>query len=223
MKRSSYLPILAGLFTATLLLSNILEFKVFQFGGIEMTAGIIVFPLAYVFGDVLTEVYGYAASRRVVWTGFASLLMMILLLEAGKALPPAAIWEHQAAFETVFSATPRICLGSVLGFFCGEFSNAYILARMKVAEKGRHMAWRFIASTLVGEFIDSIVFFTVAFFGAMPLGVLFQIFLLSWIGKSLWEIVALPVSLPFVRWLKKAEGEDFYDTHTNFSPFRLSD
>ncbi len=219
--RHRYLPAISGLFTAALILSNILEVKVFDFFGLELTAGIVVFPLAYVFGDVLTEVYGYAATRRVVWTGFAALLLMTLLLEIGKALPPWETWPHQQAFEDVFASTARICLGSVAGFLCGEFSNAYVLARMKVAEKGKRMAKRFVLSTVIGEFIDSAVFFSVAFLGALPGDELFRIFLLSWVLKVLWETVALAFSVPLAEWLKKAEGEDHYDKRTDFNPFRL--
>ncbi len=221
--RHRYLPVIAGLFTASLILSNILEVKVFDFFGLELTAGIVVFPLAYVFGDVLTEVYGYAATRRVVWTGFASLLMMTVLLEVGKALPPWESWPHQQAFENVFASAARICLGSVLGFLCGEFSNAYVLARMKVAEKGRRMALRFVVSTVIGEFIDSVVFFSVAFLGAFPLEELVRIALLSWALKVAWEALALAFSVPFARWLKKVEKEDHFDKRTDFNPFRLDD
>jgi uncharacterized integral membrane protein (TIGR00697 family) len=195
----------------------------FQLFRLELTAGIVVFPLAYVFGDVLTEVYGYAATRRVVWTGFAALLLMILLLEIGKALPPWETWPHQQAFENVFASTARICLGSVLGFLCGEFTNAYVLARMKVAEKGKRMAKRFVVSTVVGEFIDSAVFFSVAYLGVIPPRDLFGIFLLSWALKVVWEAAALVFSVPLARWLKKVENEDHFDKRTDFNPFRLDD
>lgn len=218
-----HLPSIAGGFTATLLLSNLLAVKIFTLGSVPLPAGILVFPIAYIFGDILTEVYGYAATRRVVWTGFVALLASTLAIEIAKALPPAPFWQGQDAFETAFAQTPRIVMASMAAYVCGEFLNAYVLAKMKVRLAGRRMGWRFVASTLVGEGADTAVFSLAAFSGVMPLEALVRLALATWLGKVLWEIAALPFSLRLAAWLKKAEGLDADDAKTDFNPFRWAD
>lgn len=223
MARNVALAPLTGFFTATLIASILLDVKIITIFGTIFPAGILVFPLAYVFGDVLTEVYGYAASRRVVWTGFAAVIVTVGLFEIAKILPHPEFWENQAAFEALFKYTPRIVLGSLTAYLCGEFVNAFVLAKMKVKLKGKKMWWRFVASTLVGEGVDTVVFCAVAFVGTMPGDVLLTMALSAWIGKVIWEIVALPISLSLANWLKKIENEDHFDKKTNFNPFSLAE
>jgi len=219
MSKHKLLPPITGFFTAALLLSNLLGAKIFSVAGVSFPASVLIFPISYVFGDILTEVYGYAASRRVVWTGFISLIVAAAFFEAAKALPPAPFWHHQEAFETVFAQTPRIVMGSILGYFSGEFLNSYVLAKMKVHFHGAQMWWRFVASTVVGEFVDTAIFCSVAFWGSMPDAELAALVFSAWLAKVLWEIFALPISIPLARWLKRVENEDCFDTKTNFNPF----
>lgn len=218
---SKYLPIITGLFVACLLISNTIEAKVFTAFGLTLTAGTIVFPLAYVFGDVLTEVYGYAASRRVIWTGFAALLLMVIVYTIAIFLPPAADWPNQAAFETIFAQVPRISAASLIAYFTGEFVNSYIVAKMKVASAGTQMAKRFAVSTLFGQMVDTTVFTLLAFTFVMPWSTLPAMIGSMWLLKVLWELIALPLTLVIVRWLKRAENLDVYDRDTDFNPFHF--
>jgi uncharacterized integral membrane protein (TIGR00697 family) len=220
MKYRFLLPI-AALFAATLLISNTLDTKIFMFLGLALPAGIILFPLAYLFGDVLTEVYGYATSRRVIWSGFAALVLMVVFYEIARILPPAPFWPNQGAFDAVLSHVPRIVLASMAAYLCGEFANSFLLAKMKVKTEGRGMGIRFVASTIVGQAIDTTVFVLIAFTGQFPVGALIQITISAWLVKVAWEVIALPVTLPTVRWLKRVEGEDYFDRNTNFNPFHI--
>lgn len=213
---------ITGLFVATLLITNMLDIKIFTAFGFDLPAGIIIFPLAYVFGDILTEVYGYAVSRRVIWTGFASLLMIVVCIEIADSLPPADFWtQHQYAFSETFAQVPRIVAASFIAYFCGEFVNSYTVAKLKVKTAGRGLALRFAASTVVGQFVDTAVFIGIAFTGLMPLSALFGVFLSAWLVKIGWEILALPITLPLVRKIKRIETEDHFHRNTNFSPFHL--
>lgn len=219
MKNYKYLIPITGLFTATLLISNTLESKVFLIGPLELTAGTIIFPLAYLFNDILTEVYGYAASRKVIWTGFAALLLMTVFYQLAVFLPPAPLWENQSGYAATLGAVPRIALASVIAYFCGEFINSYIVAKMKVAMQGKRMGLRFIASSMAGQSIDTIIFMLIAFAGVFGGQELFTIGLTVWAVKVVWEIAALPLTLFVVKKLKQSENEDYYDTNTNFNPF----
>ena len=232
MKSYKYLSFITGVFTATLLISNTLDTKLFSLGTlnlpggislgpIDLPAGIILFPLAYVFGDVLTEVYGYAASRKVIWTGFVSLLLMALAYEAARRLPVAANWSHQQSFDNVLKHTWEIVLGSVTAYFAGEICNSYLLAKIKVWMRGRAMPIRLVASTVVGQFVDTTVFVLIAFSSRLPLGDMVTVIAWGWAFKVAWEVVALPLTWLVVKYLKKAEGVDYYDVHTNFNPFHF--
>jgi uncharacterized integral membrane protein (TIGR00697 family) len=216
-----YLPIIAGVFTATLLISNTLDTKIFSVGQLVLPAGIILFPIAYVFGDILTEVYGYSTSRKVIWAGFAALVLMVVTYEIARALPPAPFWKDQDAFDHVLGRVPRIVLASISAYFLGEFCNSYVLAKMKVRMQGRSMYLRFVASTIVGQAVDTIAFVLIAFAGVFPAAELVSLTIAGWAFKVGWEIVALPLTLWFVRFLKTAEQEDYFDTHTDFNPFRV--
>jgi uncharacterized integral membrane protein (TIGR00697 family) len=220
MKHKFLLPI-TGLFTATLLIANTLDTKIFNFFGLDLPAGIILFPLAYLAADVLTEVYGYAICRRVIWSGFVALIVMVISYEVARALPPASFWTNQAAFDLVLAQIPRIVAGSIVAYVCGEFTNSYIVAKMKVWMNGRAMALRFVLSTIFGQLVDTVVFVAIAFTGLYAFGSLVAIAFSAWLVKVGWEIIALPVTLPIVRSLKRLEVEDFYDRETDFNPFHM--
>jgi len=215
------LPFLAGLFTASLLISNTISSKIFELGPITLTAGIILIPISYVFGDLLTEVYGYSASRKVIWSGIAGQALMTAAYLTADALPPAPFWPHQEAFDAILTPVPRIALASVLALFAGEFVNSYVIAKMKVKTEGRLLGLRYVCSTVVGQGIDTVVFSLVAFLGVFTPGEILRLGLSAWAIKIAWECMALPVTLPLTTWLKRHEGGEVFDRDTNFSPFVL--
>lgn len=221
MKNYKLYSFITGLFVATLLISNTLDTKIFMLGSLALPAGIILFPLVYLFGDVLTEVYGYNASRKVIWTGFASLILMVIVYEIAGMLPSASFWTHQDAFDAILGNVPRIAIASMSAYFIGEFCNSFVLAKLKVITEGKSMASRFVASTIIGEGVDTLVFVLIAFIGVMPASALMEIILSAWAVKVGWEIIALPITLPIVRWMKKVEHEDYFDNNTNFNPFHI--
>lgn len=222
MANSRLLIPITGLFVASLLIANTLDTKILMFFGLALPAGILLFPLAYVFGDVLTEVYGFAVSRRIIWTGFASLVLMLVMYEIARAVPPAPFWPNQTAFDAIFSHVPRIVLASIVAYFCGEFVNSYVVAKLKVAQAGKAMWLRFLASTVVGQAVDTAVFVLIAFGGTMAVSALVNITLSAWLVKVGWELVALPLTLVVVRYVKRIDGQDVFDVGTNFNPFRVS-
>ncbi|MFC2175951.1 queuosine precursor transporter [Bacteroidota bacterium] len=222
MKNYKYLPVITGLFAASLLISNTLDTKIFMLGSLALPAGIILFPIAYLFGDILTEVYGYAASRKVIWTGFASLALMVVCYEIARIIEPAPFWEYQESYEHILGKVPRIVAASITAYFFGEFTNSFVVAKMKVKSEGKGMALRFIVSTIFGQAVDTTVFVAIAFLGTMAIGDLGLIILSGWGFKVVWEVIALPISIPLVKWLKKVENEDYFDKDTDFSPFKLS-
>jgi len=186
-------------------------------------AGVLFFPISYVFGDVLTEVYGYARSRRVIWAGFAGLAFASFMAWVVVALPPAPFWKNQAAYEVAFGSTWRISLASMIAYFCGEFVNSFVLAKMKIATRGRWLWTRTIGSTIFGEGIDSLIFYPLAFYGTgiIPDDKLPVVMLAQFVTKVLVEVVFTPVTYAIVGWLKRAELEDYYDRGTRFTPFSL--
>jgi len=191
-------------------------------GQVTFSAGVLFFPISYVFGDVLTEIYGYARARRVIWTGFAALLFMSIMAAVVVALPPNPEWKNQQAYEIAFGNTWRIAGASMLAYFCGEFVNSYVLAKMKVASEGQYMRTRFVASTIAGEAVDSSIFYPLAFWnsGIMPNDLVTTLMLSQFVTKTLVEIVFLPVTTRIVNALKRAENEDHYDRGTDFNPFK---
>jgi len=186
-------------------------------------AGLLFFPISYVFGDVLTEVYGYARARRVIWAGFAGLLFASVMASVVVALPPAPFWKNQEAYEIAFGTTWRIALASMFAYFCGEFANSYVLAKMKIMTSGRWLWTRTIGSTIVGEAVDSALFYPLAFYnaGLMPNEILPAIMLAQFVGKVGVEVLFTPVTYKVVGFLKRAEQEDYYDRQTDFNPFTL--
>jgi uncharacterized integral membrane protein (TIGR00697 family) len=191
------------------------------FGDVTFLAGVLFFPISYVFGDVLTEVYGYARDRRVVWAGFGALAFASFMAAVVVHLPPATNWKDQSAVDTIFGNTPRIILGSITAFWSGSFVNSYVLAKMKIWTQGRWLWTRTIGSTLCGELVDSAIFYTIAFYGLWPVDQLIAVLFTQYVLKSTWEIVATPLTYKVVGFLKRKESEDFYDRATNFTPFSL--
>jgi queuosine precursor transporter len=220
-----YYDFVMAAFVAILLLSNIigaakpaaltLNGEQWIFG-----AGILFFPLGYVIGDVLTEVYGYSRARRVIWVGFAALLFMAFMSWVVVALPPAPGWPGQAAYESVFGQVWRIVFASITAFWAGEFINSYVMARMKIWTSGKHLWSRTIGSTVVGQGIDSIIFYPLAFGGIWSNEQVFSVMITNWLLKVGWEVVLTPVTYGVVGWLKRKEGVDIFDEGTNFSPFK---
>jgi queuosine precursor transporter len=217
----AYLPVLTGLFTATLLISNVLNCKIIRVGPLPFTGGLIMFPLAALFSDVLTEVYGYAESRKVIWTGLGSLVLLVFMIEICGAMPADPLWTHQPAYNAILGAVPRIVLASLTAYFVGEFSNSYVLAKCKVRTNGNFMFLRFVFSTVAGQFIDSATFVVVAFSGTMPVREMVAVSVTGWAIMVVWEIAALPLTLPLVRALKRYEGVDYFDAGTNFNPLHF--
>jgi queuosine precursor transporter len=191
-------------------------------GSVTFLAGVLFFPISYIFGDILTEVYGYARDRRVVWAGFAALAFASVMAAVVVNLPPSDLSRpNQAAVETIFGSTPRIIAASIIAFLCGTFVNSYVLAKMKIWTAGRWLWTRIIGSTLCGELVDSAIFYFVAFYGRMPASHLVSVMFTQYLLKSGWEFLATPLTYRVVAFLKKAEREDYYDLHTNFTPFSL--
>ena len=215
-----YFDYLMAAFVAILLLSNLIgASKLASVEGSTFGAGILFFPVSYVIGDVLTEVYGYANARRCVWAGFAALLFMAFMSWVVVKLPPAQGWNGQAAYESVFGNTWRIVAASVLAFWAGEFVNSFVLAKMKILTGGKHLWSRTIGSTVFGQAIDSAIFYPVAFLGTWSTSQVLTVMVTNWLLKVLWEVVLTPVTYAVVGWLKAREGVEVFDTGTNFSPF----
>jgi hypothetical protein len=217
-----YYDLVMAAFVTVLLCSNLIgAAKVAQIGGFTFGAGVLFFPISYVFGDVLTEVYGYARARKVVWAGFSALAFASLMSWAVLAFPPAEGWPHQPAYETVFGATPRIVLASLVAYFCGEFCNSFVLAKMKLRTEGRLLWTRTIGSTIAGEAVDSVIFYPLAFLGVWPTPLVLQVMVSNYILKVVWEALMTPLTYRVVNFLKRAESEDYFDRTTDFTPFSL--
>jgi len=211
-----------ALFVTCLLTANVTASKLVTAGSLTLTAGIVIFPISYILGDVLTEVWGYAATRKVIWLGFACNVLMVAAIWAGGALPPAPFWKGQAAYEEILGQAPRILAASFVAYLIGEFANAYVLARLKIATSGRWLWVRTIGSTVVGEGLDSLVFVALAFAGTVASGTLIVVFVNQWLVKVVYEAAATPLTYLAVGWLKARERIDTYDVHTDFNPLRLS-
>lgn len=215
-----YFDYVMASFVAILLLSNLIgAAKLAQVGGFTFGAGILFFPVSYVIGDVLTEVYGYANARRCVWMGFFALVFMAFMSFVVVAMPPAPGWDGQAAYESVFGSTWRIVLASVTAFWAGEFVNSFVLAKMKVLTGGKMLWTRTIGSTVFGQAVDSLLFYPIAFLGIWTTSQVLTVMVTNWLMKVVWEAVLTPVTYAVVGWLKAREGADVYDTDTDFSPF----
>ncbi|WCT72810.1 queuosine precursor transporter [Sphingomonas naphthae] len=220
-----YFDFVMAAFVTILLLSNVIgaaKMATLSIGGHPFTfgAGILFFPVSYVLGDVLTEVYGYARARRCIWAGFCALVFMAFMSFVVVALPPAEGWTGQSAYEAVFGQVPRIVLASIIAFWAGEFANSFVMARMKVLTQGRHLWTRTIGSTIVGQAADSLIFYPVAFLGLWTIEGVFTVMVTNFALKVAWEALLTPVTYQVVGMLKRREGVDVYDAGTNFTPFR---
>jgi queuosine precursor transporter len=224
-----YYEFVMAAFVTVLICSNLIgpaklaQVNVPLYGDVLFGAGVLFFPISYVFGDVLTEVYGYARSRRVIWAGFAALAFASLMAFVVVKLPPAPDWKNQPAYEIAFGSTWRIALASMLAYFAGEFVNSFVLAKMKIMTSGRWLWTRTIGSTIFGEGVDSLLFYPLAFYGSgiISNALLPRVMLTQFVAKVAVEVVFTPVTYAVVGWLKRAEREDYYDRDTRFTPFSL--
>ena len=219
MNVSYRLVIIAAIFVTSLITANIVGVKVAIIGPFILPAAVVLFPLSYIVGDILTEVYGYRWARKVIWLGFACNLIFVIIVWVGQVLPPAPLWEGQAAYESILGYTPRLLTASFFGYFAGEFANSFILAKMKILTRGRWLWSRTIGSTIVGQGLDTTIFITGAYFGApffVPIMILYH-----WLAKTGIEVIATPFTYAVVNFLKKKEAIDTYDYQTNFNPFLI--
>jgi uncharacterized integral membrane protein (TIGR00697 family) len=214
-----YFDLVMVAFVAVLLISNVASTKILQLGELTFDGGTLLFPLSYIFGDILTEVYGYRRSRRVIWTGFVAAALMSAVFWIVGVLPAAPDWNNQSAYDAILGMTPRIVIASLLAYFAGEFSNSFTLAKLKIVTQGRLLWSRTIGSTVIGEGVDTLIFVTVAFWGAIPTELLLAVMISNYVFKVGFEVVATPLTYAVVHWLKRAEGVDVYDNGTNFNPF----
>jgi len=213
--------IITAIFITCLITANTIAVKVIGLGPVILPAAIFVFPLSYIFGDILTEVYGYRWTRKVIWLGFVCNLIFVFFAWVGQILPPASFWEQQAAYESILGYTPRLLGASFGGYLVGEFANSFILAKMKILTRGRWLWSRTIGSTIAGQGLDTTIFITLAFIGTpsfVPIMILYH-----WLAKTLIEAIATPLTYTAVNFLKKKESIDTYDYETNFNPLRISD
>ena len=204
-------------FCVCLILANLLATKQVQFGPLNLTAGVLVFPISYVVNDCITEVYGYRRAKLIIWTGFVMNFAFVLLAWLADLIPGAPYWTNQEGFHALFGLAPRVALASFAAFLLGSFLNAYVMSKMKIRDKGRRFSFRAIASTIVGELSDSIVFFPIALGGIVPEKNLALMMISQVVVKTLYEIVVLPVTIRVVAWLKRTEGLDVYDEGINYS------
>ncbi|MBD3309262.1 queuosine precursor transporter [candidate division KSB3 bacterium] len=219
--RYKYFDILLGIFVAVLLISNIASTKILRVWMLTFDGGTLLFPMSYLLNDILTEVYGYRRSRRVIWTGFFSAVVMSLVFALVGSLQPAEGWEHQEAYTAILGQTPRIVMASLIAYFAGEFSNSYSLAKLKIVTRGRWLWTRTIGSTIIGEGIDTVLFVMIAFYGVLPSSLLLAVSVSNYLFKVGFEVIATPLTYAVIGFLKRQEQEDVYDYHTNFNPFRL--
>ena len=229
MKSYKYYDLILGAYVCVLLCSNLIgpakvsTVQVPYWGPVTFMAGVLFFPISYIFGDILTEVYGYARDRRCVWAGFAALLFAAIMSYVIVRLPPAKFWESkQPAVEAIFGSTPRIVGASIIAFWCGSFVNSYVLAQMKLWSGGRWLWTRVVGSTLCGELVDSGLFYTIAFAGSWTPAELLTVSATQYVLKSGWEILMTPVTYRIVGFLKRSEQEDYFDRDTDFTPFSIS-
>lgn len=220
-KHSHWFVILVALFITCLITANIIAVKLISIFGLVLPAAIIIFPISYILGDVLTEVYGYRQARRVIWLGFFCNLILVVAIWLAQLLPVASFWDGQGAYERILGYTPRILAASFVAYLVGEFSNSFVLAKMKIATNGRWLWTRTIGSTLVGQGLDSLVFITLAFVGTIPPAALVSAILTQWVAKSMYEAAVTPLTYKVVNFLKRYEGLDVYDYDTQFNPLLI--
>ena len=221
LKEFRHLITIAMVFVSVLLISNVASSKIVSLGPFDFDGGTILFPLSYIFGDILTEVYGYKRTRKIIWMGFLMNIFMAIVFIAVVAMPSSPYWTNQAAYDAILGWTPRIVLGSVIAYFAGEFSNSYILAKIKIWMNGRKLWIRTISSTMVGEAFDTLIFVLIAFYGVLPNDLLLTVIISNYVFKVGVEVIFTPITYLIVGRLKRSEGVDVYDRDTNFNPFRI--
>jgi uncharacterized integral membrane protein (TIGR00697 family) len=222
-QHSTWFVILVAVFVTCLVIANIIAVKLVTIFGLTVPAGIIIFPISYICGDVLTEVYGFRRARQVIWLGFGCNLLAVIAIWGGQALPGAAFWDAQPAYERILGFTPRLLGASFCAYLLGEFANSFVLAKMKVATQGRWLWMRTIGSTIVGEGLDSLIFVTIAFWGIIPAAGLLSAIVTQWLFKVAYETLATPLTYAVVGFLKRQEGLDVYDRDTSFNPLALAE
>lgn len=218
---SSLFLILTSFFVACLLISNVIAGKLIQVFGVVLPAAVILFPITYIFGDVLTEVYGFKRARLAIWIGFAANLFMVVAFLITIALPYPPFWKGQDAYSMVLGFTPRLVAASLLAYFVGEFANSAFLSKLKLLTQGRWLWTRTIGSTLIGEGVDTLIFITVAFGGLMPINALASMLIAQYIWKVSYEIIATPLTYMIVGWVKRKENLDVFDNGVRYNPFSL--
>jgi len=219
-----YFDLIMVSFVTLLLCANLIGApKVCHLWGLTFGGTLIFFPITYLFGDVLTEVYGYKKSRKVVWAGFGALIFACFVSRIMIALPPDPSWNHQEALKTVFDSTPRIVAASLVAYLVGEFSNSFVLAKLKILTKGKWLWTRVVGSTIIGEAVDSIIFYPLAFYRIWPTELLAEVMVTSYLFKVIWETLMMPITYRLVDFLKKHEKQDYFDYKTNFSPFSFEE
>jgi len=223
MGHSRWFVLVVAVFITCLITANITAVKLVGVFGLVLPAAIIIFPISYIFGDVLTEVYGYREARRVIWLGFFCNLVTVAAIWVGQVLPAASFWDGQAAYQRILGYTPRLLVASFLAYLVGEFANSFVLAKMKIATNGRWLWTRTVGSTLVGQGLDSLVFITLAFMGTIPVGGLGSAIVTQWLAKSVYEAAATPLTYKVVSFLKGREGLDVYDYDTRFNPLSVTE
>lgn len=217
-KEYRYLPLLINIFVVILIVSNLIAPKFVAVGWFRFSAAQLLFPVTYIFGDVFTEVYGYGAGRKAIWTGFIASIIMCAFGLFAIWLPPAPEFKNQAAFETVFGVVPRNVAGSLVAFWCGEFANSLTVAKMKLWTNGRHLWTRTVGSTIVGQSVDTAIVIVFIFWG-QPIDVMMRLFISGYLFKVVYEVIATPLTYLVVNFLKREEGVDYFDRTTNFNPF----
>lgn len=217
--RYKHLDHLINAFVVVLIISNLVAPKIVAIGDFRLSGAQLLFPITYIFGDIFTEVYGYGASRRAIWTGFLASALLAVMGMVIVALPPAPDWHDQEAFAKVFNFVPRLVVASLIAYWCGEFANAFVMARLKVITEGKLLWVRTIGSTVVGQFVDTVVVIGIAFGGSVGLATLGNLVLSGYLGKVIYEAAMTPVTYAVVNGLKKAEGIEVFDTNTDFNPF----
>ncbi len=220
----TWLNVITAVFITCLIVANIIAVKQIDVFGLFVPAAVVIFPISYIFGDVLTEVYGYAQARRVIWLGFGCNLLAVAAIYVGLVLPGAPFWQDQAAYAAILGFAPRLLAASFIAYLVGEFANSFVLAKLKVATAGRWLWVRTISSTFVGEGLDSLVFITAAFLnsGIIPNAALPQTIITQWLFKSVYEVIATPLTYLVVGFLKRKEGVDVDDKETDFNPLAIS-
>lgn len=211
------------IFTTCLIVSNIVEQKLISIGPIQATAGLLIFPISYILNDIIAEVWGYRKARLIIWMGFLMNFFAVFIFKMSILLPGAADFTHQQEFELVLGNTMRITIASFIAFIVGSLTNAFVMSKMKVAQHGKGFSIRAVVSTIFGEGFDSIIFFNIAFFGVIPFNSILTLIITQTVMKTVYEIIALPLTNQIVKWVKKHENTDVYDTGISYNPLKIKD